>query len=397
MALAELSAREAFVNRGLRKLAADPNVRAMDLEGVARDLPRWAAGVLDAPRALIQWEEADEPWVHVAMWENRQWRYAREAPSVDTIAPDLAGADFMCQGRAHRVLRACHGRSSWWHGDPLGAAFRERHAVESVLSARFDGETAHGRVFIFDKPSMVVDDLVLAGLVARQVGNRLNQWYLLQRLTERVAGEERVRLGRDLHDGALHVLAGIALELEGILRVPNSESDEPDARLRELQASLVAEQRTLRILVERLRASGPLTIPGGLLLSVRLKDLVERLERRWPLRVQCDADRVDELPQALADEVYLMVHEALVNTARHADARTAAVCVRLQTPFVRIAVSDDGRGFPFRGTYSGTTLSALGVGPTTLKERTAALGGDLVLESTEHGSRIDICLPVREQ
>jgi signal transduction histidine kinase len=57
---------------------------------------------------------------------------------------------------------------------------------------------------------------------------------------------------------------------------------------------------------------------------------------------------------------------------------------------VRIDVTDNGAGFPFLGTYDLQWLQAERRGPMTLKERVAALGGRLVLESTRSGSRIEM-------
>ncbi len=57
---------------------------------------------------------------------------------------------------------------------------------------------------------------------------------------------------------------------------------------------------------------------------------------------------------------------------------------------VRIDVKDNGTGFPFLGRYDLPWLQAERRGPVTLKERVAALGGQLVLESTRSGSRIEM-------
>ena len=61
---------------------------------------------------------------------------------------------------------------------------------------------------------------------------------------------------------------------------------------------------------------------------------------------------------------------------------------------VRITVADNGRGFPFRGDYDHAALTALRLGPVTLKERVAALGGTLAIASTESGARLEIALPL---
>ncbi len=395
--LGELSAHEARSRRDLQKLATEPDVGANDLDALVRHLPRWAADVLGAPRTLVAWEEADEPWLYFASWEGGESRHTREPPGVaDLIAPALVDSDFATHGEAGRpVLRtSARGGYTWWEGDPLQPALRKRFAVTSVLSVRFDLDPARGRLFIFDKPEMTSDDLVLAEIVARQIGGRLNQFYLLGRLAEQAALDERVRLGRDLHDGALHALAGVALELEGLIRASKGEFTHAEARLRELQANLVLEQRTLRMLIGRFRATHHVALHPRLSLSVRLKDLIDRIERRWGIKVEWHTTDLEALSDSLADEVYLAIHEGLVNAARHAEASMVVLDVRLEDRSVKITINDNGRGFSFKGQFDQAALAKLGFGPATLRERAVALNGSLTLDSTEHGTRLELCLPV---
>jgi hypothetical protein len=65
--------------------------------------------------------------------------------------------------------------------------------------------------------------------------------------------------------------------------------------------------------------------------------------------------------------------------------------------YVNITVSDDGHGFPFQGQYDHTDLTKMNLGPVTLKERIAALGGSLAIDSSDTGTRLEITLPLTEQ
>ena len=309
----------------------------------------------------------------------------------------MASADFLCHGAGgpeESVLHTSPEGFKRWRGEPLHPSLRRRFSVGSVLSARFEVEGASGRLFIFDKPEMTSDDILLGGIVARRIGARLNQVYLLRRLSERAAMEEGVNVARDLHDGALHALAGVALELEGLLRMPKGELAEAQDRLREIQDSLVVEQRTLRMLIGRLRTSSPAVVEPGFTLSASFRDLVERLERQWRLKVEWSEADFDALPSRCWHEVYLLVHEALVNAARHAGASLAKLDVAIKDECVTIVIADDGHGFGFKGRYDQATLAALRLGPATLRERAALLGGNLTLDSTERGTRLEISFPL---
>jgi signal transduction histidine kinase len=61
---------------------------------------------------------------------------------------------------------------------------------------------------------------------------------------------------------------------------------------------------------------------------------------------------------------------------------------------LRLTIADDGRGFPFRGTYDLDALNAMNEGPLTLKERVAELRGALELRSSETGTELSIALPL---
>ena len=56
--------------------------------------------------------------------------------------------------------------------------------------------------------------------------------------------------------------------------------------------------------------------------------------------------------------------------------------------------ANDGRSFPFRGHLGLAALAKRNLGPTTLRERIMALGGDLAVESCAGGARLEIRLPL---
>jgi signal transduction histidine kinase len=61
---------------------------------------------------------------------------------------------------------------------------------------------------------------------------------------------------------------------------------------------------------------------------------------------------------------------------------------------VRLRIIDDGRGFPFHGTFDLEALNAMNQGPLTLKERVIELQGRLRLHTGETGTELSIALPL---
>ena len=219
------------------------------------------------------------------------------------------------------------------------------------------------------------------------------------------AAEERVRLARDLHDGVLQALTGIALRLEAVRRAEGSDAGGAEAAgerrptaIEEVQRLIVQEQRDLRFYIRELRPDD--AGRGGPGLEPRLGDLAERVRLEWGLEVEVELrgaaageGDVAPVPEPLAREVYLLVREALVNAARHGGARSARVRVHPHAAGVAVEVADDGRGFPFAGRYEAPALAAMEAGPRSLRERVEAAGGRLVVESSPRGAHLAMELP----
>jgi signal transduction histidine kinase len=240
---------------------------------------------------------------------------------------------------------------------------------------------------------MIADDLVLGEIVATLVSSRMDHTRLLERLRRATATEERLRFGRDLHDGLLQTLAGVALQLRSVADTIPDDAAAARIRLGELQTVLESEQRELRSFIRELRLSAESALQPAFDLRQRLSDLCVRVEHVWPVRVGLHLDGTPSAETFPALDLYRVIHEALVNAARHSGASTVEVLLSCRDGSVAVRVTDDGRGFPFIGTYELTALNALRQGPATLKERVARLGGSLRIESTTAGSRLDIAIP----
>lgn len=234
------------------------------------------------------------------------------------------------------------------------------------------------------------DDRILEG-AGRQATAEVNRFFSKDRLEH----DERLRLARELHDGVLQSLAGAALQLAAISRLIDIEPKVAQEHLRAVAELIAGEQRELRRWIERLQPATSASIATGADLAAALEKVRERAEWQWGFRVHLIVDGAGTVPRTLGDEIYRIVQEALTNAGRHAHARVVRATVTLGTGSdpVRITVSDEGCGFPFRGRYDLSELTARRIGPRSLRERVALLGGELVLASELSGSQLDISLP----
>ena len=211
---------------------------------------------------------------------------------------------------------------------------------------------------------------------------------------EAAAVTERARLARDLHDGVLQTLAGTVFELESLRRhLP--ETSPVRERLLDIQMLIVAQQSELRALVEPLKDTALAPPVEAVALTARCRELGRRVERQWGQRVAVRTPRWRvTVPERTARQICHLLNEALVNAARHAGASRLAVELRVEHSAARIDVTDNGHGFPFRGQYDLKALDLMGFGPVTLRHHLRALGGNLVIDSTPLGSRVEMVLPL---
>jgi signal transduction histidine kinase len=357
------------------------------------------AAALCAPRVVLAWEEADEPLFDVAVWDRGDCRWQHEDPAaLGPLAPvgiDANASYLSARGNpAARVVDTA--------GVTLGNAalpgWLERRVGEcsSVLSVPVHGQTLQGRLYVLDIEQPTTDELALAQLLAERIASRLDQVERLARFHREGLAAERVRLARDLHDGVIQSLAAAALRLESAKQILDEQPLAASMMIEEIQDLLLSEQRELREFlgaIEPREADAPRARP---LLSEQLKSLAARVERHWDLDVELvNRLALSELPGGLDQQLHCIVLEALVNASRHGRASHARVHLALDDGDLLAEISDDGSGFPFRGSRRFEELQVSRSGPASIRNRVATLGGRLDIISDDSGARLSIRLPLR--
>jgi signal transduction histidine kinase len=128
-------------------------------------------------------------------------------------------------------------------------------------------------------------------------------------------------------------------------------------------------------------------------------DFTAQLVERFRSDTGVDARFVSELeevtlPASACRELARVVQEGLVNVRKHSGATSVYVRFGAQNGLWKLVIDDDGHGFPFSGRLTLSELDDLHRGPTVIKERIRAIGGDMVIESTPgHGARLEITVP----
>ncbi len=215
---------------------------------------------------------------------------------------------------------------------------------------------------------------------------RLSQQYV------RLQEAERKGLAQELHDELGQYLNVIKLDAVGIRDARLADG----AAVRERSGAIVDNcnhiHEALAGLIRQLRPVG--------LDELGLAAAVEHCIDAWRPRLpQAEvalslSGQLADLPESVALTVFRLVQEALTNAAKHASAQHVSVQIdrsRLGSAMdhIRVTVADDGVG-------AAATTPTRGLGLIGMRERVAALAGDLdVATSPGQGFRLTARIPVR--
>jgi len=153
--------------------------------------------------------------------------------------------------------------------------------------------------------------------------------------------DRRVILAQELHDGIAQDLVGLGFSIESL--IASSQDLETKDSLRQLRFSITALIDKVRLEIHQLRTATEL-----------LSDTTEN---------------------DLNYELLRVLSEVLRNVSEHAHASNLS-----------IQITDDGIG--------GAQSKEGRFGIVGIQERIARLGGDIAIDSSEHGTKISIELPL---
>ena len=395
--LVYLGQHEARLRADIQRLARWPLVRAGESRNAAPNVLEHAAGIIGAGRATVVWDGDDEPWVYVASWSASGFITGKHAPTEldPVVPPQLDDAAIVCADALTCDALSIVSRTGTleeWRGLPVHPALVPRLLGTGFASAPFRTESVSGRVFFTDLPTSTVELLPLLEVLGREIGASLDQLHAYERSQQLAVIEDRIRLARDLHDGVLQALTGIRLELQSMAAEPVSAPQKAD-RLLALERALAIEQRELRCFIQDLRPSAATAQTGSL--SDRLDELRKRIALEWKAPITVRVSPMSFLmPPAVDHAIPFMVHEGIVNALKHGHPSRVTVDVQVTDRVVRIVVSDDGGGFPQVGRFDHAALVRSNGGPISLRERVAALGGEMVIDSSGAGARVEMSLPL---
>lgn len=359
----------------LRRLKDWPRGLNVDQRKMVRQAMQACLSIFDAPRVLLAWEEREEPWLIVASLSDAGFTWTEEQPDRYDPLVDASHTDIAFAGDAVAI-----------HGD-----FRATYGLHDVVSAPIRGEAVDGRVFIAEPRER---SLIAAEMVALLIERTLDYAAVLRSSSREAVREERIRVARDLHDGLLQSFTGVVLQLETIHSMVETQPEEARRMITDIEGVLMADQRELRAYVEQLRPRRRVDVPFDF--QARMAELRSRFETQWGVGVAFEMQReIDPLvAKSLGPETFRLIQEAVTNSAKHGSAQHVQVRVTSDDSRMVIEVIDDGSGFPFHGRMTLAAIRESGIGPAMLAERVAALNGELAVESSGSGAKLQISVPL---
>jgi PAS domain S-box-containing protein len=225
----------------------------------------------------------------------------------------------------------------------------------------------------------VAGDIVGAATIARDITERKRAEEAVRQARE----AERLRVARDLHDDVLQDLSYTAAAM-GMMMFKAEGTDLAEDFQKAIDAVRRAAQG-LRRAVNNLRLDEE-DRPFHELVG----SLVHRTRSMDPdrdLRLEVKAGFPSRPLGAAGVELSRVIQEALTNARRHSGAKSVTVTLGTEGGELVAEVLDDGRGFGPEAEPGG--------GSRSMRERAAALGGELRIESEpEHGTRVLLRVPL---
>jgi signal transduction histidine kinase len=187
--------------------------------------------------------------------------------------------------------------------------------------------------------------------------------------SRRQASEERLRIARELHDVLAHNISMINVQSGVALHLLDEQPEQARTALsaiNEASADALREVRSALSVLRGSREQPPRSPTAGL-------DGIDGLVARTNgtglgVSLVIRGDR-RPLPASVDLAAFRIVQESLTNVVRHADAATARVELTYGSAELTVQIEDDGQG--------NETSNAGGSGIVGMRERAAALGGEL--------------------
>lgn len=197
--------------------------------------------------------------------------------------------------------------------------------------------------------------------------------------------EERHRVAAEMHDGLGQTLSYLGLMTDQVVEFL-SDGQEGAAldRLTKTRETIGKATSDVRRAINKLMDDSPAKKD----VWTRLHDSADEIASQHDLKLVwlADGDSTPEPSPQTAEQVYNITREALVNAARHANAKTINVQVGRNNEKYFVTIEDDGKGFD-----TSQPAPSGHFGLQIMQARAKHIGGNIEVQSTSgHGTRVTL-------
>ncbi len=221
-----------------------------------------------------------------------------------------------------------------------------------------------------------------------QLAHRLNTMAeqlrdLLKRRQAMAISEERNRLARDLHDSAKQQALAASFQLGTAITLFERNPQAAREHLIEADTLVDTVRKELTDLILELR---PPAMDGRDFTEIMNEYAIEWAHQN-SIEIDVNVPGHPELALEVTQTLFRIMQEALANIARHSAASHVNVSLNCGES-VKLTITDDGCGFETYNQHDGMGLQSM-------RERTASLKGECIIESSPgEGTRVYVTIPI---
>jgi len=347
----------------------------LDIQQVLNSVTEKARALLGGEAAALCLVDDQQHWLKLQALSGPSRAVVGDTMRVNH---QFANAVLESDGAVHCGLNVCRGGcrmlSSEYRASHLAAPLRIGNRVIGALCV---GSPAQNQ-FAVESADMLTK---LANVAAIALENAR-----LFAQAERVATlEERRRVAAEMHDGLGQTLSYLGLMTDQVVEFLSEGQDEAALeRLRKTRETIGKAAGDVRRAINRLMDETPAKKD----LSARLRDTLAEIASQHDFEPvwRFDADSAPEPSPQTAEQIYNITREALVNAARHADAKQVSVQAGQRNGDYFVTIEDDGKGFdasqPAPNGHFGLQI---------MRARAAHIGGQIEIESMPgNGTRVTL-------
>ena len=186
---------------------------------------------------------------------------------------------------------------------------------------------------------------------------------------------ERIKIAQELHDGIAQDLVALSYSLDLLLAAPDTPSN-TRIEIRSILFKVSTIINSVRAEIFNLRAEVLTSLEQS------LQALLRELHSSIDLKI---SEKDCALPAHVQHELLAISRELLRNTVKHSGASVIEIHIEKSENGVRYTYSDDGSGM--------NSSTDFGLGLSGVQERSASLGGELVMTNTPSGITFSIAIP----